>query len=330
MMPIRKIACAVFIVCATFSPSSVRAVSVIRWINGSNENGSTVLNSGSTFTTSFRTANDVTATRLSGALGALFTDNFGGATPGNNPSYLTSFVGSTVSWTGDGTAGHVGFLDFGGGATSSAQFDFSQPLTSADRLLFVDADSTEQYHVEAYALVGASYVPLSLGGWTYETFSGQTGVTPDSRWPTWNAASGLLTAGTSGLNEELSVLTPDQQVSRLVISKTTGAGASTGFQVIEVTGTTGDYNANGVADAGDYVMWRKNANTTNVLANDTIGGTIGTLQYNQWRAHFGLGGSGAGSADLAVAVAEPAVVTQILLLAAVLSTWHRRNCAAVA
>jgi hypothetical protein len=304
----------------------VRAVAVIRWINGSNQNGSTILSAGNPFTTAFRTASDVTATRLGGTLGGLFTDNFGGATPGNNPNYLTGFIGSTVSATGDGTAGHVGFLDLGGGSTSLVQFDFAQPITSVDRLLFVDIDSSEQYHIEAYALVGASYVPLSLGGWTYETFSGQTGVTPDSRWPTWGGANGFLTAGTLGLNEELSVLTPDQPVNRLVISKTTGAGFSTGFQIIEITGIAGDYNANGAVDAPDYALWRKNANTTNVLANDPLGGTIGSPQYTQWWTHFGQSGSGSGSGsgNLTSTVPEPTVAVQIALLCAVLSTWHSR------
>lgn len=324
MTKLGKILCAILIVCAVCGSSSARGNSVIRWINGANQNAGTVLNSGGIFTTSFRTANDVTATRLSGTLGGLFTDNFGGSTPGNNPSYLTTFVGSTASGTGDGVVGHMGFLDLGGGATSSAQFDFAQPLTSVDRLLFVDADSTEQYHIEAYALVGASYVPLGLSGWTYEVFSGQTGVVPDSRWPTWNAANGLFTAGTSGLNEELSVLTPDQPVSRLVISKTTGAGASTGFQVIELTGTLGDYNTNGVVDAADYVVWRKSAGTGSVLANDPIGGTIGLAQYSQWRAHFGQSGGGA-SIAITTTVPEPAVAMQMLLLSAALSACYRRN-----
>ena len=332
MTTLRKMACAVLVVFATLSSSPVHAVSAVRWINGSNQNASTVMNAGSTFTTSFRTAGDVTATRLSGTMGGLFTDNFGGSTPGNNPSYFTGFVGSSVSGTGDGNLGRVGFFDFGGGATSSAQFDFTQPLTSVDRLLFVDADSSEQYHIEAYALVGASYVPLSLTGWTYEVFSGQTGVTPDSRWPTWNATSGLLTAGTLGLNEELSVLTPDQPVSRLVISKTAGGGFSTGFQVIEVIGIQGDYNANGAIDAADYVVWRKSAGTTNVLPNDTLGGTIGAPQYNLWRARFGqtssasASGNGNDSTDLTAAVPEPSVAVQlsVLTVALAISTWHRR------
>jgi hypothetical protein len=64
-------------------------------------------------------------------------------------------------------------------------------------------------------------------------------------------------------------------------------------------GQTGDYNSNGVVDAGDYDVWRKNVNTTNTLANDPIGGTIGVAQYNQWRANFGKPpGSGLGASGI--------------------------------
>jgi hypothetical protein len=84
---------------------SAHAASVIHWINSTNQNAGTVLNTPGTFTTSFRTAADVTVNRLSGTLGGLFTDNFGGATPGNNPAYLTGFVGSSTSGTGNGIAG---------------------------------------------------------------------------------------------------------------------------------------------------------------------------------------------------------------------------------
>jgi hypothetical protein len=299
----RKIACTLIIVGAAPCLSSVYAASVIHWVNASNQNGSTALNNTGTFTTTFRSANDVTVTLLSGTVSGTFNDNFGGPTPGNNPVYLTTFVGSAAMGTGDGVAGHVGYLNMTGAATGSLQFDFAQPLTSADRLLFVDTDSNEQYHVEAYALVSSSYVPVSLVGWTYETFSGQTGVTPDSRWPTWNGSTGFLTATSSALNEELSVLTPDQPVSRLVISKTTGAGASTGFQVIEV-GLPGDFNLDGHVDAADYVVWRKGLGTI-YTQND----------YNVWRANFGQT-----AATASAAVPEPAphviLITALLALCA--------------
>jgi hypothetical protein len=49
----------------------------------------------------------------------------------------------------------------------------------------------------------------------------------------------------------------------------------------------GDYNDNDVVDAADYVVWRNNVGTSTELPNDSLDGTIGTAQYNQWRTHFG-------------------------------------------
>jgi hypothetical protein len=57
--------------------------------------------------------------------------------------------------------------------------------------------------------------------------------------------------------------------------------------IAESTGLVGDYNGNGIVDAADYIVWRKNQGTTHMLPNDSIGGTIGAAQYDQWRAHFG-------------------------------------------
>ena len=91
---------------------------------------------------------------------------------------------------------------------------------------------------------------------------------------------------------------------------------TTGILSVVAASVTGDYNNNGVVDAADYVMWRKNQGTTNMLPNDPIGGTIGTAQYNNWRAHFGqTAGSGAGTVANA-AVPEPATTTLLLFAAA--------------
>jgi uncharacterized protein YkwD len=68
-------------------------------------------------------------------------------------------------------------------------------------------------------------------------------------------------------------------------------------------GVPGDYNDDGIVDTADYVTWRKNVGTTNVLPNDPVGGMIGSQQYANWRANFGeTSGSGAAQA----AVPEPA------------------------
>ena len=66
----------------------------------------------------------------------------------------------------------------------------------------------------------------------------------------------------------------------------------------------GDYNANGSVDTADYAVWREHEGTTDVLANDLIGGQIGAEHYAQWRAHFGETSSGAGAA-VDAAVPEP-------------------------
>jgi len=224
---------------------------------------------------------------------------------------------------GDGTAGHVTALNLTGSATGSIQIDFAQPISAIDRLLFIDVDFTEQYHIEAFSLQGASYVPLSLLGWTHQTLSGQTGVIPDSRWPTWSPASGLLTANSSpsGLNEELSVLTPDQPLSRLIITKTTGAGASTGFQVIELPLLPADVNHDGIVNGQDIALVASNwlatgTGATGDVNNDGIvNGQDIALIASSWLATSG------GSSAEAAAVPEPSTLAH-----AVTTSWLYLPC----
>jgi autotransporter-associated beta strand protein len=73
-------------------------------------------------------------------------------------------------------------------------------------------------------------------------------------------------------------------------------------------GELGDFNEDGMVDAADYVVWRKNEGTTNVLPNDGgLGGTVGVAHFNLWRENFGNpmpgGGSGANAA-----VPEPGTI----------------------
>jgi hypothetical protein len=67
-------------------------------------------------------------------------------------------------------------------------------------------------------------------------------------------------------------------------------------------GVPGDYNANGLVDAADYVIWRKNSGTAFQLTNEVAGTTPGqvtTDDYDAWRARFGnTSGSGLGAASV--------------------------------
>ncbi len=78
----------------------------------------------------------------------------------------------------------------------------------------------------------------------------------------------------------------------------------------------GDYNNNGVVDAADFVVWRKNDGTSTSLANDPLGGTIGQGQYDNWRVHFGEAlGSGVGG-NSNISVPEPATLALLILAVA--------------
>ena len=97
-----------------------------------------------------------------------------------------------------------------------------------------------------------------------------------------------------------------------------------GVVSVEVTGLPGDYNKDNVVDAADYVVWRKNNNTSVPLPNDTTAGTS-PADYDVWRAHFGqTAGSGLpiGSSSR-VAVPEPATLVLLMLAAA---GWCLRRC----
>lgn len=83
----------------------------------------------------------------------------------------------------------------------------------------------------------------------------------------------------------------------------------------------GDFNENGIVDAADYVVWRKNEGTSNDLPNDTTGvDTIGSAQYTLWRNNFG---SMATTGSSAHAIPEPSAI--LCLTAASLAAFFVRR-----
>jgi hypothetical protein len=91
-------------------------------------------------------------------------------------------------------------------------------------------------------------------------------------------------------------------------------------------GVPGDYNNNGTVDTADYIVWRKNQGTANVLPNDPTGGTIGVAQYNTWRSHFGQPpGSGSAAMTSGSAVPEPDGLALFCLAIGAAGAWLRER-----
>jgi hypothetical protein len=90
--------------------------------------------------------------------------------------------------------------------------------------------------------------------------------------------------------------------------------------VAPAAGIPGDYDSDGIVDAADYVVWRKNVGApAGALPNDTDGGAIGPAQYSTWRANFGRSTSSTSTTPLTPPVPEPASV--LLLILAVAAAW---------
>ncbi|MCC7475684.1 MAG: autotransporter-associated beta strand repeat-containing protein [Pirellulales bacterium] len=99
------------------------------------------------------------------------------------------------------------------------------------------------------------------------------------------------------------------------------------LKFVPSAGLPGDYNNDSVVDSADYVVWRKNEGTSNVLPNDNgIGGVIGSAHYDLWRSHFGnSSGSGFGALSGGNELASGAVPEPnglLSLLTAFLATFH--------
>jgi hypothetical protein len=85
-----------------------------------------------------------------------------------------------------------------------------------------------------------------------------------------------------------------------------------GFRMASIPVPSGDYNGNGVVDAADYVLWRKNP------AN--YGNSAG---YSTWRSNFGQSvGSGA---TIQETVPEPSTAALICLAAVAFGFPARRR-----
>ncbi len=215
--------------CVTSAPAQNRPV--MNQKNASNQDAPTVINAGGTFITNYCGTNDLTISAGSGLSISRFMEEFTSGGASNNPSYLTTFTGASSNYTGDSLTSHLDTMVF---KNRTLQFDFAQPLTSAQRLLVFDTDFNEVVTIQAFTKVGNVYTPVSLLGWTHETFSGMETIAPNSKWATWNASLGRLTGSGLSAKEPINALTPDQSIDRIIITSTINSGIDEAVQFISV------------------------------------------------------------------------------------------------
>jgi hypothetical protein len=94
----------------------------------------------------------------------------------------------------------------------------------------------------------------------------------------------------------------------------------------------GDYNRNGIVDAGDYDIWRKSLGQSvaaGTSADGNFDGQITPADYNVWKSHIGqTSGSGSGvGLNANAAVPEPplAVLAAVVILVVVSRRTSRPN-----
>jgi hypothetical protein len=101
--------------------------------------------------------------------------------------------------------------------------------------------------------------------------------------------------------------------------------SGTGILTVGPSILAGDYNSDGVVNAADYVIWRKNVGQpSQTLPNDTTGVLIGDAQFNLWRSNFGSTTAvpGSGSISNGSTVPESSSIC-LLLLGLVMATVNR-------
>jgi hypothetical protein len=97
-----------------------------------------------------------------------------------------------------------------------------------------------------------------------------------------------------------------------------------GNDVVLAPFLAGDYNANGVVDAADYVLWRNGGPLFNEV---DVPGTVDDQDYFEWRSRFGNTlASGSAASSLAGAIPEPGTASLAALALSAVLTGVRRRC----
>jgi hypothetical protein len=121
-----------------------------------------------------------------------------------------------------------------------------------------------------------------------------------------NGTSILATADATGAGGIESIANLMLPAAGTYYARVTGADDTIQLYELSLTPTAtlpGDYNRDGVVDAGDYAVWRKTMGqivTPGTGADGNFDGQITQSDFAIWRSHFGqIGGSGSSAGLLA-------------------------------
>jgi len=215
--------------------------------------------------------------------------------------YFHNNVNGTGNYTGTGTVVYLGSFSPGASA-ASINFAGNVDLTGSSSLVIELGGLAPGTQYDQVHVAGALSLDSALNVSLINGFTPAAGNTFDIL--DWSARSGIFS----------SLALPALGGS---LTWDTSQLYTNGVLRVAAPVLPGDYNDNDTVDAADYVLWRNNEGTTNVLANDPIGGTIGAAQFNQWRASFGnsiVVGAGSGSGSSAAGSASATVPEP--------SAWH--------
>jgi hypothetical protein len=100
--------------------------------------------------------------------------------------------------------------------------------------------------------------------------------------------------------------------------------------IVRAPALLGDYNANGIVDAADYVVWRNSLGATGSgLAADGNGDQMVTqLDYDLWKANFGTMAGDAGGAEASLTPSpapEPSAILLYLVGTCIAAIGSRRG-----
>lgn len=226
-------------------------------------------------------------------LGNTTTPGLAALYPGNLTAALGSFPNLTAT---------PGVLTIHGNLTFDANSALNMDLTGT-----TIGTQYDQVIDDGTITLGSAALNLSLGSYTptgTETFK-----LIDNQGA--SAVSGVFGAinGVAGPFAEGAAVTLGSQTYHI-----TYAGGTGGNDVLLLgtpAGVPGDYDNNGVVDAGDYVLWRKGGPLANEVDNV---GVVNAQDYTEWRARYGNPNPGSGSSLGLAGVPEPATIVLLAII----------------